>query len=74
MKNVFENESYETLKVLYDDILKEREEGLRPHSLDKYIDQVQKVYPLTMGEAWRYAENMFWEEIGRRYFVEQSHK
>lgn len=72
MKNVFENESYETLKSLYNDILKEREEGLRPHSLDTYIEQVQKTYPLTMGEAWRYTENMFWEEVGRRYFAEKQ--
>ena len=70
--NIFENESYETLKSLYNDILKEREEGLHPHSLDKYIEHVQKEYSLTMGEAWRYAENMFWEEVGRRYF--QNHK
>lgn len=27
MKNVFENESYETLKVLYDDILKNGKMG-----------------------------------------------
>lgn len=72
MKNIFENESYETLNALYNDIIREREEGLRPPSLDKFIEQIQKDYPLTVGEAWRYTENMFWEEVARRYF--QSHK
>ena len=28
-----------------------------------------EAYPLSLGEAWRYTENMFWEEIERRYFL-----
>ena len=73
MKNVFENESYEILKSLYIDILNRREEGLRPHSLDPYIEQVQKIYPLTKGEGRRYTENMSWEEVGKRYFRDNSY-
>ena len=69
MKNVFENESYDVLKTVYNDILTAREEALRPHSLDKYIEQGMEAYPLSLGDAWRYTENMFWEEIGRRYFL-----
>ena len=68
MKNVFENESYKTLKILYHVILQKRKEGLRPYYLDKYIKEVQNIYPLDTVEAWRYVENMFWEEVGRRYF------
>lgn len=68
MKNVFENESYKTLKILYNVILQKRKEGLRPNYLDKYIKEVQNTYLLDTGEAWRYVENMFWEEVGRRYF------
>lgn len=70
MKNVFEDEPYDILKSLYDDILTNRNDGLRPRSLDKYIEQIQNIYPLNLGEAWRYTENMFWEEVGRRYFDE----
>ena len=69
MKNVFENESYDVLKTVYNDILTAREEALRQHSLDTYIEQVMEAYPLSLGDAWRYTENMFWEEIGRRYFL-----
>lgn len=71
MKNIFVNESYEVLKSLYNDMLKAREEGIRPRSFDKYIEKVMEAYPLSFGEAWRYTENMFWEEVGRRYFLSE---
>ena len=71
MKNIFVNESYEVLKSLYNDILKAREDALRPHSLDKFIEKVMETYPLSFGEAWRYTEEMFWEEVGRRYFLNE---
>ena len=74
MENIFRSESYEKLYKLYNDIIGSKEDGLRPKSLDKYIAEIQVTYPLTTGEAWRYTENLFREEIGRRYFEEREAK
>lgn len=66
--DIFKDLDYETMKNIYQNILAKREEGLRPKCLDGYIKKVQAIYPLTFGEAWKYTESLFWEEIGRRYF------
>ena len=71
MDNIFKNQSKEQLRYLYEQILIGREDGLRPRCLDDYIRKVQSIYPLTFGEAWRYTENLFWEEIAKRYFSEE---
>lgn len=69
MDNVFKNESYDTLKSLYLDIIKRNDDGLRPLSLDPYIREVRNIYPfLDFGEAWKYTEKMFFYEVGERYF------
>lgn len=68
IENVFSGLTLEELKVLYAGILEAREEGLRPRILDKYIRQVQAKYPLSFGEAWKYTEQLFWEEIAKRFF------
>lgn len=66
--DVFRAADYEELKHIYKEILKGREEELRPRCLDPAIEEVRKVYNMSIGEAWRYAEGLFWEEVGRRYF------
>lgn len=71
MDNIFENESKEQLGYLYEQILEGRESGLRPRCLDDYIRKVQSNYPLTFGESWRYTEQLFWEEIAKRYFSKE---
>ncbi len=68
MKELFKNLSDEQLKILYEQILEGRMEGMRPRGLDEYIRQVQKVIPLSFGESWSYVEKEFWDEVGRRYF------
>ena len=67
-EELFKNVSDEQLKFLYEQILAGRIEGLRPRCLDEYIRQVQKVFPLSFGEAWSYTEKIFWDEAGKRYF------
>lgn len=67
-KEIFSELTAEELKMLYAEILKAREEGLRPRVLDKYIQQVQTMYPLTFGEAWKHTEQLFWEEAAKRFF------
>lgn len=67
-KEIFSELTSEELKMLYAEILKAREEGLRPRVLDKYIQQVQTMYPLTFGEAWKHTEQLFWEEVVKRFF------
>lgn len=68
VEELFKNISDEQLKFLYEQILTGRIEGIRPRCLDKYIRQVQKVFPLSFVEAWDYTEKIFWDEVGRRYF------
>lgn len=67
-KKIFSGLASEELKTLYVEIRKAREEGLRPRALDKYIRQVQTIYPLTFGEAWKHTEQLFWEEAAKRFF------
>lgn len=67
-KKIFSELTSDELKTLYAEILKAREEGLRPRVLDKYIRQVQAIYPLTFGEAWKHTEQLFWEEAAKRFF------
>ena len=56
------------LKHIRDEIYKGREEGLRPRILDSYIQKVRYIYSFTLMDAWKYVEQLFWEEVGRRYF------
>lgn len=66
---VFRDADFEELKHIYEEILKGREEGLRPRCLDKYIEKVRAIYStLSFGEGWKYTERVFWDEVGRRYF------
>lgn len=68
MKNPFENKADEELKIIYKEIFKSREKGLRPRILDSYIQDICCVYPLTVSEGWKFTEQLFWEEVARRYF------
>lgn len=68
MEELFKDASDSQLKFLYEQILAGRIEGLRPKCLDEYIRQVQKVYHMDFGEAWRHTEKLFWDEVGRRHF------
>lgn len=71
-ENIFYNTTDAQLRHIYEQILKGRNDGLRPRCLDEYIHQLQKEYPLSFGEAWSYAERMFWDEVGKRYFKRDS--
>ena len=68
MKNPFENKADEELKIIYKEIFKSREKGLRPMVLDPYIQDVRCVYPFTVSEGQKFIEQLFWEEVARRYF------
>ena len=66
---VFRDVTFEELKHIYEEILKGREDGLRPRCLDKYIEKVMEIYgTLSFGQAWRYTEGLFWDEVAKRYF------
>lgn len=66
---IFRDVNDDELRYIYEQILKGRREGVRPRCLERYIKKVREAYPtLDFGEAWRYAEGLFWVEVGRRYF------
>lgn len=72
---IFKNEPDARMKELYLDIRNGREEGLRPRSLDPYIKDVREHLPhLTFGEAWKYTEQLFWEEVAHRFFSTEKEK
>ena len=68
MKNLFENVTDNNLKSIYEEIFIAREEGLRPRILDPYIQKVSDVYNLSVSGGWKFTEELFWEEVARRYF------
>lgn len=68
MKNLFENVTDNNLKSIYEEIFIAREEGLRPRILDPYIQKVRDVYNLSVADGWKFTEELFWEEVARRYF------
>ena len=68
MNNPFNNETKETLENIYKEIKNSKEEGLRPRILDSYIQEVRSVYPLSVSEGWKFTEQLFLEEVAKRYF------
>lgn len=70
--NMFAALDKKELREIYDAIAVSREEGMRPRILDEYIRQVREVYPLSVGEAWKYTEQLFWEEIALRFFKSEN--
>lgn len=70
MINVFGDLKKEELQKLYDDKNQAEENGLRPRTFDKYIEQIQKTTELPFSVAWKMADDMFMEEVVRRYFSE----
>ena len=56
--NMFAALDKKELREIYDAIAVSREEGMRPRILDEYIRQVREVYLLSVGEAWKYTEQL----------------
>ena len=70
---IFEDLTYEELKKIYEDMLASTKEGLRPRSLDPYIEQVKEQFGLsTIVDAWKYTEGLFNDEVSRRFFNMQK--
>lgn len=69
MNNLFESVTDNELKNIYKDIQSAKEEGLRPRILDSYIKKIREIYPLDIGEGWKFTEQLFFEEVARRYFA-----
>lgn len=66
---IFEGLTYEELKKIYEDMLASTKEGLRPRSLDPYIEQVkEQFHHATIADAWKYTEELFYDEVSRRFF------
>lgn len=71
MKNLFESVTDNNLKSIYEEIFIAREEGVRPRILDPYIQKVRDVYNLSVSDGWKITEELFWEEVARRYFEDK---
>ena len=70
---IFEDLTYEELKKIYEDMLASTKEGLRPRSLDPYIERVKEQFSLsTIADAWKYTEDLFYDEVSRRFFNMQK--
>ena len=57
------------LAVIYKDILRSREAGLRPRTLDSYARQLMEICHYDMiGQANDFAKELFFDEVAKRYF------
>ena len=69
---LFEGVSDDELKMLYEDIIESKfQTGLRPKSLDLYIDKLREsigIHCIDVGGAWKMAEERFFVEVARRHF------
>lgn len=70
MNEIFSRLTKDELRCINEDRIKSKQEGVRPRSFDSYIRDIRNVYPLTVGEGWSFAENLFFEEIAKRFFEE----
>ena len=68
VSELFKNVDDTELKHICDEIYKGREEGLRPRILDSYIQKIREIYPVDIAGGWKMVEQLFWEEVGKRYF------
>lgn len=69
MFDIFKDVPDDELKIMYDDILKSKEDGVRPRSLDKYARQVQEICKYDMfSKATDFSKELFYEEVAKRYF------
>lgn len=66
--NIFSNLTVQELKDINIDRLTAKEAGLRPRSFDPYIEKIRKIYLLTVAEAWTFVEDLFFEEICKKFF------
>ena len=67
--SIFATVSDENLAVIYKDILRSREEGLRQRQLDPYARQLMEICHYDMiGQASDFAKELFFDEVAKRYF------
>ena len=72
INNIFSDTGNEEMKAIYKQILAGREEGLRPRILDSYIRKVMSTYHMGFADAWSFTEELFWDEVGKRFFEKES--
>lgn len=65
----FKDLDKEEMKRLYEDRQQAQKQGLRPRSFDPYIKETQNEFMMSFGDAWRYTDTVFLEEIAKRYFM-----
>lgn len=68
MINAFAETNKEDLHTLYKARLRGEKDGLRPKNFDPYIEQVQKITQLPFAVAWKMVDDMFLQEVAKRYF------
>lgn len=70
MFDIFKDVSDGELKIMYDDILKSEEDGLRPKSLDPYAEKLRNICKFEMfSQATNFVKELFYKEIAKRYFA-----
>lgn len=72
MKNVFDlfcNTTDEEMLIIYKDVLKSADEGLRARSLDSFSLKLKEICHFEMmSQAASFEEELFFKEIAKRYF------
>ena len=66
---VFQKVTDKELLDIYKDITKSKELGIRPRSIDKYMERIKESgHVETISQAIDLTINMFYEEVAMRYF------
>lgn len=67
-ETLFNAISDEEMLEIYKDILESAELGMTARSLDTYANKISKEWSIGFAQAHSTAENMFYENIAKRYF------
>lgn len=70
---IFKALTNKELREIYEDMVAAKRDGVRPRSLDRFIDIVKKSFQMsTVADAWKLTEELFYEEVAKRFFLGQT--
>lgn len=69
MFDIFKDVPDNELKIIYNDILKNEDEGISPKSLNNYAKKLENICKFeTSSQAINLAKELFLKEVAKRYF------
>ena len=70
--DIFKEVADEEMLEIYKDILRSRELGIRPRSLDnEYTHKIMEITHMDLGNAAKFTQELFFDEVAKRYFADR---